>query len=142
MNGASVMICYDYINEYIRNTIKRNSGILKEMEEFAAENHVPIIQPEVARLITVLGRLKKPERILEVGTAIGYSTLILSEILQPGGKIDTIDRYELMLNLAKENIKRAGKEDVINVIAGEALDVLRCLDKEYDMIFLDAAKGQ
>jgi len=137
-----LMICYDYINDYIRKTIRKSSGILDELEKFAEKNHIPIVQPEVARLITVLGRIQKPERILEVGTAIGYSAILLSEIVKPGGRIDTIDRYELMLNYAKENIKRAGKEHIINVISGEALDVLRCLDKKYDMIFLDAAKGQ
>jgi len=136
------MICYDYINDYIRKTIRKSSGILSELEEFAGKNHIPIVQPEVARLITVLGRIQKPERILEVGTAIGYSAILLSEIIRPGGKIDTIDRYELMLEYAKENIKKAGKEHIINVISGEALDVLKCLDKKYDMIFLDAAKGQ
>jgi len=136
------MICYDYINDYIRKTIRKSSGILSELEEFAGKNHIPIVQPEVARLITVLGRIQKPERILEVGTAIGYSAILLSEIIRPGGKIDTIDRYELMLEYAKENIKKAGKEHIINVISGEALDVLKCLDKKYDMIFLDAAKAQ
>ncbi|MCX8130075.1 MAG: O-methyltransferase [Clostridia bacterium] len=136
------MICYEYINDYIRKTIKRNEGILVELEEFAKVNHVPIIHPEVARLICVLGKMQQPERILEVGTAIGYSALLFSSILKPGGKIDTIDRYELMTERAKENIKRAGKADIINIIVGDALEVLKCLDKKYDMIFLDAAKGQ
>lgn len=136
------MICYDYINDYIRKTIKCNEGLLKDLEHFAEENHVPIIHPEVARMLVVLGNMIKPANILEVGTAIGYSAILLSDVLQPGGKIDTIDRYELMINRAKENIKRAGKEDVINIIVGDASDVLRCLDKKYDMIFLDAAKGQ
>ncbi|HHW49611.1 MAG TPA: O-methyltransferase [Clostridiaceae bacterium] len=136
------MIIYDYINDYIRKTIKRNEGILSELENFAEAQHIPIIQPEVARLLVILGRLKKPRRILEVGTAIGYSAILLSEILEPGGKIDTIERYELMADMAKENVKRAGKEDIINIIVGDAADVLPCLDKRYDMIFLDAAKGQ
>lgn len=136
------MICYDYIDEYIRRTLKKNTGILAEMENYAKTNRVPIIHPEVARLITVLGFVLKPGRILEVGTAIGYSSILMSEILQPGGKIDTIDRQESMINMAKDNIKRAGKGDIINVIAGDALEVLKCLDKKYDLIFLDAAKGQ
>lgn len=136
------MICYDYINEYIRETIKGNNGILSELESFAAENHVPIVHPEVARLLVVLGKMLRPSRILEVGTAIGYSAILFSTVLEPGGRIDTIDRYELMTERAKENISRAGLEDTINVIAGDALDVLRCLDKRYDLIFLDAAKGQ
>lgn len=136
------MICYDFINEYIRKTIKGNSGILKELEEYAANNHVPIVHPEVGRLLTVLGSIKKPERILEAGTAIGYSAILLASVLKPGGKLDTIERYDVMIEKARENIKKAGFEDVINVIAGDAIEVLECLDKKYDMIFLDAAKGQ
>ncbi|MCX7711853.1 MAG: O-methyltransferase [Clostridia bacterium] len=136
------MICYDYINEYVRKTIRKNDGLLIELEQFALENHVPIIHPEVGRLLTVLGNMKKPGRILEVGTAIGYSTILMAGFLQPGGRIDTIERYELMVERAKANIKRAGLEDTINIIAGDAFEVLRCLDKKYDLIFLDAAKGQ
>ncbi len=136
------MISYDYINEYIRKTIKKNEGILLELEDFAAKNHVPVIQPEVAKLLLVLGKVLKPKRILEIGTAIGYSAILLSEVVEPGGKIDTLDRHELMIELARGNINKAGLENVINVIAGDALDVLRCLDKNYDLIFMDAAKGQ
>jgi predicted O-methyltransferase YrrM len=136
------MICYEYINDYIRKTIKHSDGILTELEDFAKENHVPIIHPEVAQLIKVLGKMQKPSRILELGTAIGYSSLLFSTVLEPGGRIDTIERYELMIERAKENIKRAGKEDIINIICGDALEVLRCLDKKYDIVFLDAAKGQ
>ncbi len=136
------MICYDYINEYIRNTIRKNDGILAELEEFARQNHVPVIHPEVARLIMVLGRMAGPGRILEIGTAIGYSSILMASFLQTGGRIDTIERYELMVDRARQNIKKAGLEDTINVIAGDALEVLKCLDKKYDMIFLDAAKGQ
>lgn len=136
------MISYDYINEYIRKTIKENKGILKELEEFAAENYVPIVHPEVARLLLVLGNLVKPSRVLEVGTAIGYSAILLSDVLKPGGRIDTIEKDECMVEWAKENIKKAGKADVINVIAGEAFEVLQFLNGKYDMIFLDAAKGQ
>ena len=136
------MINYDYINNYIRNTIRENDGILKELEDFARENHVPIIQPEVEKLLLVTGKLLKPRRILEVGTAIGYSAIVLSKVLDEGGKIDTVDRYELMIERAKNNIKRAGLEDTVNIIVGDAVEVLRCLDKKYDMIFLDAAKGQ
>lgn len=136
------MICYDYINTYIRSTIKKNEGILAELEEFALENHVPVIHPEVAALLKVTGLMLKPEKILEIGTAIGYSTILLSSVLKPGGKIDTIERYELMVERASSNIKRAGLENTINIINGDALEVLNCLDKQYDMIFLDAAKGQ
>ncbi|MDF2523635.1 MAG: putative O-methyltransferase [Clostridiales bacterium] len=136
------MICYDYINDYIRNTIQKSTGILQELEVFANQNHVPIIHPEVARLLKVLGSMQKPHRILEVGTAIGYSSILFSTFLQPGGVIDTIERYDLMIERAQGNIKRAGLEDTIHIIAGDAVEVLKCLDKRYDMVFLDAAKGQ
>lgn len=139
---ASTMICFDYINTYIRNTLKKSEGILQELEKFATEHHVPVIHPEVAALLKVVGLTLKPNRILEVGTAIGYSSILLSTVLEPGGKIDTIDRYELMIERARANIKRAGLQDVINIITGDALEILKCLDKQYDMIFLDAAKGQ
>lgn len=136
------MICYEYINHYIRKTIKGNEGFLLELENFAAQNHVPVINPEVGKLILVLGNILKPGRILEVGTAIGYSAILLASVLKPGGKLDTIDRYEAALDKASENIKKAGLEGIINIIQGDALDILRCLEKKYDLIFLDAAKGQ
>ena len=136
------MICYDYVNDYIRKTIRKNDGILLELEEFAAINHVPIIHPEVACLLKVMGNMIKPFRILELGTAIGYSAILFSTFLKEGGRIDTIERHERMVGHAKTNIKKAGLEDTISVIVGDALDILSCLDKRYDLIFLDAAKGQ
>ncbi len=136
------MINYDYIVEYIRATVKPNNGLLAELEEFASVNHVPIIQPEVAALMKVIGQLKQPTKILEVGTAIGYSSILFSGYLKQNGVIDTIERNEEMIEIARKNIKLAGKQNTINVIAGDALDVLACLDKRYDMIFIDAAKGQ
>ncbi|HHV98156.1 MAG TPA: O-methyltransferase [Clostridiaceae bacterium] len=136
------MINYEYITTYIRETINKNQGLLRELESYAEANHIPIIQPEVAKLITVLGNMHKPGRILEIGTAIGYSAILMSSFLKEGGKIDTIERYEKVAEKARENIKKAGKEDIINIIIGDAMDVLACLDKQYDMIFVDAAKGQ
>lgn len=136
------MICYEYVNEYIRKTIQKSTGILRELEQFAEQNHVPIIHPEVARLLVVLGNLHKPRRILEIGTAIGYSSILFSTFLQHGGVIDTIERHDLMIERAQGNIKKAGLENTIHIIAGDAVEVLKCLDKRYDMVFLDAAKGQ
>ena len=136
------MVNQDFINDYIRSTLKPSTGLLKELEQYAKEQHVPIIAPEVAQLLIVLGRLVKPVRILEVGTAIGYSSILLAEVLAQNGRIDTIERQEEMILKARENIKKAGLENTISIIAGDAEEVLKCLDKEYDMIFLDAAKGQ
>ncbi|HHV95378.1 MAG TPA: O-methyltransferase [Clostridiaceae bacterium] len=136
------MINYDYINEYIRNTIKKEEGLLLELRNYAEENNIPIIQPEVAKLLTVLGLILRPSKILEIGTAIGYSSILLSRILGPDGTIDTIESDDIMAGLARENVKKAGCKDIINVIEGDAMDVLPYLDKKYDFIFLDAAKGQ
>lgn len=136
------MIVYDYVNEYIRKTIKKEDGLLAELEIYANENHVPIIHPEVGRMIGVIGQTIAPKRILELGTAIGYSSILFSQFLQADGVIDTIERYDVMVEKAKDNIKRAGLENTINVIMGDALEVLEYLDHTYDMVFLDAAKGQ
>lgn len=136
------MISHEYISRYLEKTLKPDEGILLELREYARLNHVPIIQPEVARLLVVLGKLLQPGRILEIGTAIGYSSLLFSTILKGRGVIDTIERNDAMIALARSNIKRAGCDDTINVIAGDAGDVLKCLDRKYDMIFIDAAKGQ
>lgn len=126
----------------IRKTFNHNRDLLADLERTAGKQRVPIIAPEVARLLIVLGRLAKPLRILEIGTAIGYSSILLTGILAPGGRIDTIERQDEMLLKARENINRAGLGNVIGIIAGDAKDVLKCLYKQYDMIFLDAAKGQ
>lgn len=142
MKNEKNTIVYDYITEYIRNTINEDVGILKELRDYAQLNNIPIIQPETAKLLLVLGRIIKPKRILEIGTAIGYSSILLSETLQPGGIIDTVENFDKMIEIARENIKTAGCQDIINTIAGDAIDVIMCLDKKYNLIFLDAAKGQ
>lgn len=136
------MICYDYINNYIRGKIKKSSGVLKELEEYAEKNHIPIVHPEVAALLRVLCSIKKPEKILEIGTAIGYSAIVFANLLKPGGRVDTIERYDVMMNMARENVDKSGLAHVINLIYGDASEVLKSLDMEYDVIFLDGAKGQ
>ncbi|MDQ2086917.1 O-methyltransferase [Herbivorax sp. ANBcel31] len=136
------MVSIDYVNDYIRKTIKKNDGILAELEDFAEKNHVPIVHPEVAALLKVMTLTLKPKKVLEIGTAIGYSSILISSVLDSDGKIDTIDRYELMINRAKDKIKKANLENTINILYGDALEVLKLLDKKYDMIFLDAAKGK
>ncbi len=136
------MICFDYIAEYIRNTIKADDGILLELREFAASKRIPIIRPETAKLVYVLALATRPYRILETGTAIGYSSILLARTLRDGGIVDTIESDDKMLEMARHNIKMSGCQDKINSIAGDTAEVLRCLDKKYDFILLDAAKGQ
>jgi|LSQX01.2.fsa_nt_gb predicted O-methyltransferase YrrM len=134
-------INYDYITEYIRNILPKTEGLLYEMEMYAQENNVPIVQPEVAKLISVITKIIKPDRILEIGTAIGYSAILLSESLKTGGKIVTIERDGNMIGIARKNIKKAGLEDTIKIIEGEAAEVLPNITDKYDCIFIDAAKG-
>ena len=134
-------IRYQNIDSFIRNTIKKDSR-LKELEEYAEKYHVPIIQPEVAAFLRVIGKMQKPKKILEVGTAIGYSAILFSEFLQENGRIDTIEISEKMFNIAKKNIQAFQLDKTINPILGDALEVMSCLESKYDMIFIDASKGQ
>jgi predicted O-methyltransferase YrrM len=132
----------EYIEEYIRSIIPDNNEHLKELEIYAKENHIPIIEPEVAQLLKVILKSKKPQKILEVGTAIGYSALIMAEATGGKSSIHTIERNENMIKLAEENISISPYGDRIKIIEGEAEEILSNLDYIYDFIFLDAAKGQ
>ncbi|HQD51404.1 MAG TPA: O-methyltransferase, partial [Defluviitaleaceae bacterium] len=109
-------IIYDYINDYIREIIPDSSGLLGQIEREAEETDLPIISKEVARMISVLLSIKKPQKILEIGTAVGYSAILMSQYLQEGGQILTIERYDVMYNAAKENIQKAGLENTIYLI--------------------------
>ncbi len=130
-----------YVSEYIRNLEKSKDPILLEMEFYAQQNAVPIIEVEVARFLEFLVMLKKPKRILEIGTAIGYSALIMNKAY-PKCKITTIEIDEKNFLKAKEFIRLAGCEKNIDIIYADANDALDFISKKYDMIFMDAAKGQ
>ena len=134
-------INYNYITKYIRSILPQSTGLLYEMEEYAETNNIPIVQPEVAKLISVITKIIKPYKILEIGTAIGYSAILLSESLRPGGEIVTIERDEAMIEIAEKNIKKAGLEDTIKIIKGEAVEILPGITGKYECIFIDAAKG-
>ena len=135
-------INYKYIVDYIVKTEKESTGVLKELEEYADERFIPIIQREVKSFLSSLLEYKRPYRILEVGTAIGYSSLLFSEYLLPGGEIYTLEKDEKYAAIARENIKCAGKEDIIHLIEGPAEETIKTIDKELDMVFLDANKSQ
>ncbi|MEG0579665.1 MAG: O-methyltransferase, partial [Niameybacter sp.] len=103
----------------------------------------PIIKPEVADFMKVLLTMQKPKDILEIGTAVGYSAMLMSEFLQEEGKITTIERFAYMAENAKKNIKRAALEDKIQIMEGDAAELLATLeDAKYDVVFMDCAKGQ
>ena len=132
----------DYINSYLRTIQPHYDGVLGEIEKESRDAQVPVIPHETARLLSVLLTMKRPKNILEVGTAVAFSSGLMSRYLQDGGTITTIDRYELMLKDARKNIARMGLENTIKILEGDAADILPTLTGPYDVIFLDAAKGQ
>jgi predicted O-methyltransferase YrrM len=105
------------------------------------ENNVPIVQKEVANLIKLMITIQKPKRILELGTAIGYSSILMSRASKTIEEIVTIERNENMAEIARNNIREFGEEKAISIIEGDCLKVLEDLDDKYDMIFIDAGKG-
>ncbi|MBO5136256.1 MAG: O-methyltransferase [Clostridia bacterium] len=133
-------INYEYIIRYLRDSIPERQGLLKEMEEFAHTYSVPISQPESIRFIEVLLKIKPAEKILEVGTAIGYSAIIMAEASR--GEVTTIELSDDAYRKANEFISRSDVADKINVIHGDANEILPTLDGSFDFIFVDAAKGQ
>ena len=135
-------IVKELVQDYIRNTLKDKEGLLKELEDYAHENNVPIIHKEVSELLKVLLKMKKPKRILEVGCAIGYSSILFASTLGEDVEIITVERNEKMIEKAKENIKLAGFENNITILEGDAEEKLKEVQGEFDIIFLDAAKGQ
>lgn len=132
-------INYEYIIRYIRDTIPSSEGFIKELEEYAKVNSVPISQPESIRLTEILLKLKNPERILEIGSAIGYSAIKMA--LASNAEITTIELSDEMADKAEENIEKMGLSHRIKVLRGDAAQVIKTLDTEFDVIFMDAAKG-
>lgn len=119
-----------------------NPPYLNELEKEALADGVPIIRKPLQSFFRFLLALEKPKRILEVGTAVGFSALLMSEYAPADCRITTIEKYEKRIPIAKENFKKAGKEQSITLLEGDAADILKGLDEQYDFIFMDAAKGQ
>lgn len=119
-----------------------NTPFLDEIERRAKETNVPIIRTQTQSLIKLLLAVRKPTSILEVGCAIGFSALLMSEYAPEGCRITTIEKYEKRIPIAKENFHRAGREGQITLLEGDAAEILRELDGSFDFIFMDAAKGQ
>ncbi len=119
-----------------------NYELLKEIEVYGRENKIPILLDESLEYITSLLKKVRPHRILEIGTAIGFSAINFSKYLDDGGRIDTIEIESLRVQQALENIAKVGVEDKIRVLEGDALDILPYLTEKYDVIFIDASKGK
>ena len=132
----------DRIRTFINSLDSENPDYLNELEQYAKKTDVPIIRREMQSLLRVLLAMNSPRKILEVGTAIGFSALFMSEYAPDDCHITTIEKYEKRIPLAKENFKKAGREDRITLLEGDAAQILKELEGPYDMIFMDAAKGQ
>lgn len=122
--------------------ININNQELNKIKQKAIEEKIPIIMDDTLEIIEKYLKDLKPKRILEIGTAVGYSAICFSKFLLENGKIDTIERDEKRVLEAKENIKKLSLEDTINIYEGDAVEILPTLNKKYDMVFIDAAKGK
>ena len=119
-----------------------NKNKLNKIKEKALENHIPIIMDDTLEYIYKLYSDKKIKDVLEIGTAVGYSAICFTEFLDNNGTIDTIERDEVRVTEALENIKEVEVSDKINILFGDAVEILPTIQKKYDMIFIDAAKGK
>ena len=119
-----------------------NKEELKKIKEKALEEHIPIIMDDTLEVIEEYLEDNKPKRMLEIGTAVGYSAICFTEFLSKDGIIDTIEREHERVIEAKENIKKAEVEGKINIYEGDAVEILPTLEGKYDAIFIDAAKGK
>ncbi len=136
------MITGERVSAFIDSLDKGNTDFLNEIENLCRKTNVPVIRPQMQSLLKMLLAVNRPGKILEVGTAIGFSALFMSEYAPEGCKVTTIEKYEKRIPLAKENFRRAGKENAIALLEGDAAEILAGLNEEYDFIFMDAAKGQ
>lgn len=136
------MIVEERITSFIHSMIPDDEGIVGVIEKEALADEVPIIRKETKEWMKTMLLIKRPMRILEVGTAVGYSAIYMSQFLPEGGHITTIEKWEPRIAQAKINFSRADVEDKVTLLEGDAADILAQLQGEFDFIFMDAAKGQ
>lgn len=136
------MIIDERMSAFIDSLDRGNTPFLDEIEKYAKEQQVPIIRKPMQSLLKFLLELSKPKSILEVGTAVGFSALLMCEYAPEDCHITTIEKYEKRIPQARENFRRAGKENRITLLEGDAADILRDLGGSWDLIFMDAAKAQ
>lgn len=136
------MITEERLSDFIDSFNMGNTPFLNELEQRAVETGIPVIRPQMQSFLRLLLAIKQPKKILEVGTAIGFSALLMSEYGPKDCRITTIENYEKRIPAARENFRRAGKEGQITLLEGDASILLKELTGDYDFIFMDAAKGQ
>lgn len=134
-------ITYDYMEDYIRSLVPERSGTLKEIEDFALENKVPIVQKETGIFLEFITSMKKPKRILELGTAIGFSSILMYESSGTNPDIITIERDDKMIEYATMNLDKFDLSKKITIKKGDCLEILETLNEPFDLIFMDAGKG-
>lgn len=136
------MIVNNRITDYINSLETDRSPLISEIGKKARQEGVPVIREEAASFLQTMTAAMKPEAILEVGTAVGYSTLLMAEAMPQGCHITTIEKYEKRIPEAGRNFERAGETERITMLQGDAEDILKGLTGPFDLVFLDAAKGQ
>ncbi len=136
-------ITYPYIDEYLQSLMPKREGILSSIEQTAVleESYVPIVPPETAQLLRLMLDITKPKKILEIGTAVGYSAMLMAKWAK-NAHITTIERYEKSAHIAKNNIENENLQDRIRIIEGDAAEILPTLKEEFDLVFMDGAKAQ
>ena len=136
------MIVDERLVTYINSLDTGNTRILDTIEKEALDSYVPIIRKEMQSFLKLLLAIHRPKRILEVGAAVGFSAILMAEYNPVECEIITIENYDKRIPIAKENFVRAGKEQQITLLEGDAQDILPTLTEPFDFIFMDAAKGQ
>ena len=136
------MVVDERLVTYINSLDRGNTEVLDTIEREALDSFVPIIRKEMQSFLKLLLAMQKPKRILEVGTAVGFSAILMAEYNPYPCEIITIENYEKRIPIARENFIRAGKDNQITLIEGDATEVLKTIEEPFDMIFMDAAKGQ
>lgn len=136
------MIDKERLDVFLASFDRGNTPFLDQIEQEALKGSEPIIRTQTQGLLRFLLALHRPMSILEVGCAVGFSALLMSEYAPPGCHVTTIEKVERRILTARENFRRAGREDAVTLLAGDAADILKELSGSYDMIFMDAAKGQ
>lgn len=135
------LINYGNVTEYLRSELPPRAGLLGELERKCREENLPIVRPETAEFLELICRLTKPEQILEIGTCVGFSALLMADSSKNLKRLVTIDRYPYMIEKAKESFKHF-MSDKITLLEGQAAELLPTIETPFDLIFLDAAKGQ
>jgi predicted O-methyltransferase YrrM len=139
--NQSFGITADYVESFLYKSFPNPSQKLEEIYDFGKENGIPIIGPTVGRFLHLLVIITKPRSILEIGTAIGYSTIWLASALSHSGTLTTIEIEQEAIKIARENVKKAGLSKKVNLLFGDAAKIIPSLNKKFDFIFLDTAKS-